>query len=949
MSKEGFYMKKIKSILALLLMGSLTMTGCDLFKKKNKEDTPADQGGGGGGGGGEHTEVKFTVTFNVQGHGTAPESVEVDEGGKITKPTDPSAQGYTFGGWFKEAACTNAWDFANDTVTANVTLYAKWTENATNLVSVTFNLQGHGDNWYVSVEPGETVSQPSTDPSAEGYTFGGWYKESTCETAWDFATMTILVDTVIYAKWTVAPTPTPKYSVTFDVQGHGVAPQAQSVDQGGKVTEPGEPSEVGYTFGGWYKEAGCINAWDFDEDTVSAATTLYAKWTKVEVFTNKKIVASSVAIDPESEQDTFGPVFANAFISFFDNLEFEMAMHVGPEHLNVQLGTYVVSADGLTATLTATKTYTTESEQLIEIPEAHRPVYTAVFAPATSNYSVTIQVGPGVTAILTGQAEAQAPEHIPVHPVPYVVYSVGDKWEYEGLEVDSQDSSRLVGSVALGANDEFAINLGNSDWRHIEDLNVIESTKKVTMGSGADETHNFLVTEEGTYNIVVDIVEGLNGSVVVTFEGEELFIPKVHFGDPEHFESVNLSVDKTVEHQLKTELTLEAGDEFVIELTEGVHWLHFEDYSHSPDVAGGKVVEGKENEDTTHNFKVTEDGVYKVFVKEGNTVYVVHDTTICYSLWLKDAHVLQQDPEFYAWVWDGEDNGHWVSCAVSMYNDTEPYIDIILSNSIVGLKLVRVAKDAVNKPEVGGEEYGEIDVLHETGNIDLDRVGAVGVDIYFEGGIEPLPYIQYGDGESWKYAYLEQDPDNASQMIVSVELEADEIFSICMSETDWRHYEEFSITYSTTKVVKGTPVDEDDLSQGYNFKAAADGTYNFYIQKAEHGSVFVTFEEEPVVVPSFIMYGNDNGWTKVGLVQVDQDQATTQYQIEGVELTAGQQVVFCVRRPTDTWIHYSNYVETAQSSGKVSGLGNDNLVILESGTYNFYVNGSNELYIVFVE
>ena len=98
-------------------------------KKKDEQKPSGEEGGGDEGGGGEHTEEKFTVTFNVQGHGSAPASVEVDKGGKVTKPTDPSAEGWTFGGWFKEAACTNAWDFANDTVTADVTLYAKWTEN----------------------------------------------------------------------------------------------------------------------------------------------------------------------------------------------------------------------------------------------------------------------------------------------------------------------------------------------------------------------------------------------------------------------------------------------------------------------------------------------------------------------------------------------------------------------------------------------------------------------------------------------------------------------------------------------------------------------------------------------------------------------------------------------------------------------------------------------------
>ena len=51
-----------------------------------------------------------------------------------------TAGGYAFGGWFKEAGCTNAWDFAKDTVTGNMTLYAKWTQvpvNAPVITSIT--------------------------------------------------------------------------------------------------------------------------------------------------------------------------------------------------------------------------------------------------------------------------------------------------------------------------------------------------------------------------------------------------------------------------------------------------------------------------------------------------------------------------------------------------------------------------------------------------------------------------------------------------------------------------------------------------------------------------------------------------------------------------------------------------------------------------------------------
>lgn len=51
--------------------------------------------------------------------------------GKLVKPADPTREGYTFGGWFTDEACTEAYDFSTP-VTADMTLYAKWTKNATN-------------------------------------------------------------------------------------------------------------------------------------------------------------------------------------------------------------------------------------------------------------------------------------------------------------------------------------------------------------------------------------------------------------------------------------------------------------------------------------------------------------------------------------------------------------------------------------------------------------------------------------------------------------------------------------------------------------------------------------------------------------------------------------------------------------------------------------------------
>ncbi len=51
--------------------------------------------------------------------------------GKLVKPADPTRDGYTFGGWYTDEACTQAYDFSAP-VTADLTLYAKWTKNAVN-------------------------------------------------------------------------------------------------------------------------------------------------------------------------------------------------------------------------------------------------------------------------------------------------------------------------------------------------------------------------------------------------------------------------------------------------------------------------------------------------------------------------------------------------------------------------------------------------------------------------------------------------------------------------------------------------------------------------------------------------------------------------------------------------------------------------------------------------
>jgi internalin A len=74
----------------------------------------------------------FTVTFDANGHGTAPAPVRAVFATAIEEPESLTAEGYTFEGWHtdKETSDDNAWNFATDTMPAkDITLYASWTKN----------------------------------------------------------------------------------------------------------------------------------------------------------------------------------------------------------------------------------------------------------------------------------------------------------------------------------------------------------------------------------------------------------------------------------------------------------------------------------------------------------------------------------------------------------------------------------------------------------------------------------------------------------------------------------------------------------------------------------------------------------------------------------------------------------------------------------------------------
>lgn len=186
----------------------------------------------------------YTITFNSQG-GSQVDSFTVIEGQLIQQPNNPVREGWSFAGWFLEADCVNVWNFDNDKANKSVTLYAKWTQDVPpeqEKYTVTFDSQGGSQvNPATAVKNG-TVAKPA-DPARSGYTFGGWFKESSCVNLWDFSTGKVTADLTLYAKWTRTDHDRTSYLITVcsDIRYGQVRVSHSQADRGTRVTITVEP------------------------------------------------------------------------------------------------------------------------------------------------------------------------------------------------------------------------------------------------------------------------------------------------------------------------------------------------------------------------------------------------------------------------------------------------------------------------------------------------------------------------------------------------------------------------------------------------------------------------------------------------------------------------------------------------------------------------------------
>lgn len=177
---QGIYrLSELKEKQAVYTVNSTGTKQIQYYKKAYSDSTACEQ----------KTFYVRQITFDSQGGSSVePQLIWTTYNGltpgaavqcAVTEPQKPVREGYTFGGWYRDAECTDIRKFNFDTqsqLMTDTTLFAKWIPNS---YRVYYNLSlpdgsvYEPENIYKSYVHGQELTMPV--PSQEGYVFCGWY------------------------------------------------------------------------------------------------------------------------------------------------------------------------------------------------------------------------------------------------------------------------------------------------------------------------------------------------------------------------------------------------------------------------------------------------------------------------------------------------------------------------------------------------------------------------------------------------------------------------------------------------------------------------------------------------------------------------------------------------------------------------------------------------------
>lgn len=204
---------------------------------------------------------KYTVTFNTDG-GTVIEKMRIKKNENLTLPSEPSKDGYIFGGFiYNDKIVTNY-----TKVNSNMEIKVRWIPKDKDVITISY-VVNNSTITVISVK--NEVPMMLETPILPGNTFIGWLNDEGYVVD---ENSTLDKNTTLKPRWIKTGEKT--VTVKFNTDG-GNKINDLVIAKDGTIILPIEPVKEGYKFEGWVQSNGTIVT---SETTIDRDTVFTAKW-----------------------------------------------------------------------------------------------------------------------------------------------------------------------------------------------------------------------------------------------------------------------------------------------------------------------------------------------------------------------------------------------------------------------------------------------------------------------------------------------------------------------------------------------------------------------------------------------------------------------------------------------------------------------------------------------
>ena len=185
----------------------------------------------------------------------------------------PEKTGYTFNGWYKEAALTNKWTAPATMPAEDITVYGAFTAND---YTITYMVKGddgvYAKNNEATLKFGDKVDG-YIPTEKEGYTFSGWFNEEALTNAWEKPETMPANNITVYGEYTAN-----EYTITYMVKGDDgnyAEDNKVTLKFGAEITGYSPAEKEGHSFTGWFEDEALTNAWNKPETMPAKNIVVY--------------------------------------------------------------------------------------------------------------------------------------------------------------------------------------------------------------------------------------------------------------------------------------------------------------------------------------------------------------------------------------------------------------------------------------------------------------------------------------------------------------------------------------------------------------------------------------------------------------------------------------------------------------------------------------------------